>query len=86
MKPPPDRPHAPTRKRQLSPKKLLLSKWTAVTPMNKEKHFVVTRVVAPDPPRMTIGQVEMQAVHSGRSMTVSWDELTDSSRWHQGWL
>jgi len=85
MKPPSDRPPAPTPRRRLSPKKLLLSKWTAVTPLNKEKHFVVTRVVAPDPPTMMIRQVELQAVHSGRSLTVGWCELTDSSRWHQGW-
>ena len=85
MKPPPDRPPTSTRRHRLSPKKLLLSKWTAVTPLNKEKHFVVTRVVAPYPSTMTIGQVELQAVHSGRSMTVGWCELTDSSRWHQGW-
>lgn len=85
MKPPPDRPPAPTHKRRLSAKKLLLSKWTAVTPLNKEKHFVVTRVVAPDPPTMMIAQVELEAVHSGRSVTVGLCELTDSSRWHQGW-
>jgi hypothetical protein len=41
--------------------------------------------IASDPPTMMIGQVELQAVHSGRSMTVGWRELTDSSRWHQGW-
>jgi tryptophan-rich hypothetical protein len=27
---------------KINPKKLLNSKWTAVTPMNKEKHFLVT--------------------------------------------
>ena len=40
---------APTRN-PLSPKKLLLSKWTAVTPRHKERHFIVTRVVLPEPP------------------------------------
>jgi hypothetical protein len=29
----------------LSPKKLLHSKWTAVEPRNKEKHFLVTKVI-----------------------------------------
>jgi tryptophan-rich hypothetical protein len=85
MKPPSDHPLAPTRRRRLSLKKLLLSKWTAVAPLNKEKHFVVTRVIAPNPPSMTIGQVQLRAVHSGRSMTVGWCELTDSSHWRQVW-
>ena len=30
---------------QINPDKLLLSKWTAVQPYNKEKHFLVTRVI-----------------------------------------
>ena len=38
----------------ISPKKLLLSKWTAVTPMSKEKHFVVTQVVEPQPPAFVV--------------------------------
>jgi hypothetical protein len=33
----------PARRNRLSPKKLLLSKWTAVQPLNREKHFVVVR-------------------------------------------
>jgi hypothetical protein len=37
----------PAGKNPLSSKKLLLSKWTAVSPVDKEEHFVVTRVVAP---------------------------------------
>ena len=31
-----------------SAKKLLLSKWTAVTPVNREKHFLVVKVVEPE--------------------------------------
>ncbi|NLZ79547.1 MAG: TIGR02450 family Trp-rich protein, partial [Gammaproteobacteria bacterium] len=27
---------------RINPKKLLHSKWTAVSPVNKEKHFMVT--------------------------------------------
>jgi hypothetical protein len=34
----------------LSPKKLLHTKWTAVAPRNKGKHFLVTKVVEPEPP------------------------------------
>ena len=76
---------APGRRHRLSPKKLLLSKWTAVTPHGKEKHFVVTRVIEPDGPSTTTEQVELHAVHSGRILTLPWRDLTDGARWHQGW-
>ncbi len=71
--------------RRLNPRKLLLSKWTAVEPRQKEKHFLVTRVIEPDPPQGRIELIELQAVHSGRSTTLAWRELTDPLRWHQGW-
>ena len=29
------------RQHQINPEKLMLSKWTAVTPTHKEKHFLV---------------------------------------------
>jgi hypothetical protein len=32
----------------LNPKKLLLTKWTAVKPIAKQKHFLVSRVIQPD--------------------------------------
>ena len=84
MSPPEPRP-LPGRRHRLSPKKLLLSKWTAVAPQHREKHFVVTRVIEPDVPGTPVEQVELQAVHSGRSLTLPWRDLTDSTRWHQGW-
>lgn len=77
---------APTGRNPLSPKKLLLSKWTAVSPTGREKHFVVTRVVVPDPPTLRIEWVEIEAVHSGRLVMMRWRELTEASRWRQGWV
>lgn len=71
--------------RHLNPDKLLLSKWTAATPRNKEKHFIVTRAIAPEPPATQIELIELEAVHSRRSFTLRWQELTDSSQWLQGW-
>ena len=73
----------PTR---LSPKKLLLTKWTAVHPTHKEKHFMVTKVIVPELPALRIETVELQAVHSGRSVLMPWRALTDESRWRQGWV
>ena len=70
----------------LSPKKLHLSKWTAVRPLNKEKHFIVTQVIEPEPPSTTITDIELQAVHSGRVQTLPWRALTDPAVWRRGWL
>ena len=80
-------PGTPTRTAtRLSPKRLLLSKWTAVTPSHKEKHFLVIRVVEPEPPATRIEQVEIQAVHSSRSLLLPWRELTDATQWRRGWV
>lgn len=69
----------------VNPKKLLLSKWTAVTPINKEKHFVVTALVQPELPDAAPELVELEAVHSGRSQRTAWRALRDSAQWRQGW-
>ena len=76
---------APTRN-PLSPKKLLLSKWTAVTPRHKERRFIVTRVVLPEPPATRIELVELEAVHSRRSVVLHWRDLTDGAVWRRGWV
>ena len=70
----------------LSSKKLLLTKWTAVTPRNREKHFVVVRVIEPELPSMRVEQVELEAVHSKQVYLLHWRELTDASLWRQGWV
>ena len=80
-----DATHLPPR---LNPKKLLLSKWTAVQSLAKEKHFIVTRLVQPEGdahPPVPIIDVVIEAVHSGRSTTLAWRELTDTTCWLQGW-
>jgi len=72
---------------RLNPKKLLLSKWTAAQPQGREKHFIVTKLlhtVPPAPPKPVV-QVVIEAVHSGRSRTIEWRELTDVGLWRQGW-
>jgi len=84
--PPAPGPHRVNPLNPLSPKKLLLSKWTAVNPSHKEKHFVVVRVVEPEPPSLRVDEVELQAVHSGRSFVLDWRDLRDGARWRQGWV
>lgn len=70
---------------KLNPRKLHLSKWTALQPQDKEKHFLVVRVLRPDDPLAPVTEVELEAVHSRRSRIIPWITLTDTERWRQGW-
>jgi tryptophan-rich hypothetical protein len=67
-------------------KKLLLSKWTAVQPQAREKHFLVAKLVLPDELDGKLLEVELEAVHSGVSRRMAWRELKNSSVWRQGWV
>lgn len=70
---------------RLNPAKLRLSKWTAVSPSRREKHWLVVAVHEPVPPAIRPELVDLEAVHSRRVVTLAWRELTDRSRWLQGW-
>ena len=54
----------------VSPKKLLHTKWTAVVPRNREKHFIVTKVIEPEPPGAPVVSVEIEAPWARK-----WDEV-----------
>jgi hypothetical protein len=45
----------------VNPKKLLLTKWTAVKPVAKQKHFLVSWVSQPEPLTYPIEMVEIEA-------------------------
>jgi tryptophan-rich hypothetical protein len=68
----------------LNPKKLLLTKWTAVKPMAKQKHFLVSRVIQPEQPTDPIVSVEIEAVFSKTTQVIAWRELQDDGVWLQG--
>ena len=70
----------------LNPKKLLLTKWTSVTPVAKQKHFLVSRVIQPDDPTDLIDRVEIEAVFSKAVQEIAWRDLQDDSVWRQGWV
>ena len=70
----------------LNPKKLQLTKWTAVKPIAKQKHFLVSRVIQPDLPTDPIVSVEIEAVFSKAVQMIAWRELQDDSVWQQGWV
>ena len=73
-------------KNLLSPKKLLLTKWTAVHPSNKRKHFLVSKVILPDLSEQAIEYVELEAVFDKHMQRISWRELSNSAVWLQGWV
>ena len=68
---------------RINPKKLLNSKWTAVTPLNKEEHFIVTKITFNDEGEVLLCVIE--AVMSHRECAINWVELKDDTRWLQGW-
>jgi tryptophan-rich hypothetical protein len=69
---------------QINPEKLLLSKWTAVQPANKEKHFLVTRLDR-DEQEIVVACV-LEAVINHREIELDWQLLKDASSWLPGWL
>ena len=69
---------------QINPKKLLNSKWTAISPINKEKHFVVSRLVFDD--EGLVIECELNAVMSNRFFDIEWSTLKYREVWLQGWL
>ncbi|MGI9331328.1 MAG: TIGR02450 family Trp-rich protein [Gammaproteobacteria bacterium] len=68
---------------RINPKKLLQSKWTAVTPLNKEKHFLVTGVVCDE--AGVARSCILEAVHSQRETELDWRELKNAEQWLMGW-
>ena len=70
----------------LHPKKLLLTKWTAVKPVAKEKHFLVVKVILPEMPEDKVEWVDIEAAYSKNIRRIAWRELRDQSIWRQGWV
>ncbi|MCE0555370.1 MULTISPECIES: TIGR02450 family Trp-rich protein [Motilimonas] len=69
---------------QVLAKKLLHSKWTKVTPENKEKHFAITEVAYDEDGKVI--HCVTQAVYSANEYPINWRELKDSSIWRVGWV
>jgi tryptophan-rich hypothetical protein len=70
---------------KINPKKLLLSKWTAVHPIAKQKHFLVSKVILPEAPDEKIEFVEIEAVYSKKTRQIPWRNLLNGEEWLQGW-
>ena len=70
----------------LNSKKLLLTKWTAVTPIAKQKHFLVSRVIQPEVETDPVEFVEIESVFSKATQIIKWRDLQNDSVWRQGWV
>ena len=68
---------------KINPKKLLNSKWTAVNPVKKEKHFLVSELDFDDEGEVIHCLIE--AIISSRAELIDWKVLKDSDNWLQGW-
>ncbi|HCG7302521.1 TIGR02450 family Trp-rich protein [Vibrio parahaemolyticus] len=68
---------------KIHPKKLLRSKWTATSPKNKEKHFVVTEMELDEDGNVV--KCVIEAVMSKREQEMNWQDLKDPELWRQGW-
>jgi tryptophan-rich hypothetical protein len=68
---------------RINPAKLLLSKWTATLPNNKEKHFLVTELFRDE--EGTVLEIALQAVMTRRTERVGWQTLQNANSWKMGW-
>ena len=67
----------------INPRKLMNSKWTAVKPVRKEKHFIVTEIEFDDEGAVTACMIE--SIMSKRVSNIQWKELKNQDQWIQGW-
>ena len=70
----------------LQPNKLMLTKWTAVKPVAKEKHFLVSKVVEPEFNGEKFEWIDLESVHSKVTRRIQWQELRDETQWLRGWV
>lgn len=68
---------------RFNPEKLSLSKWTATTPVNKERHFIVTQILTDEDDKITSCKIE--AVLNKKCYEIDWRELKDKKNWLMGW-
>jgi tryptophan-rich hypothetical protein len=67
----------------INPNKLLNSKWTAVLPSKKEKHFIVTDIEFDE--NDTVTSCVIEAVMSKRTIPIDWHDLKNDNHWLHGW-
>ncbi len=68
---------------QINPNKLLRSKGTAVAPKQKERHFMVTKLIRAE--NEDIIACELEALINNHLYELDWQALKDSTCWLMGW-
>ena len=68
---------------KINPKKLLNSKWTALAPTKKEKHFMVTEIEFDE--EAVVISCSIEAVMSKRTTPIDWHDLKNDNNWVHGW-
>lgn len=68
---------------QINPAKLRNSKWTAVKPINREKHFLVSEVDYEEDG--SVISCKLDSVLSKKEYSIDWIELKNEEKWAQGW-
>lgn len=67
----------------INPAKLRNSKWTAINPLNREKHFIVSRVAYDEDG--SVLSCTLEAVLSHNEYPIDWTELKNATKWLHGW-
>jgi tryptophan-rich hypothetical protein len=62
-----------------------MSKWTAVTPVDRQKHFIVT-ACAIDEETQKVVNCTLEAVMTKKQFELLPEALKDQQAWRQGWL
>jgi len=65
-------------------KKLMLSKWTALNPVDKQKHFIVVACLE-DEESQKVLSCTLEAVMTKNQFEITPQSLKDSQKWRQGW-
>lgn len=68
---------------RINPAKLHNSKLTAITPVNREKHFLISEVEYEDDG--SVLSCKLEAILSKNEYLIDWLELKDEEKWLQGW-
>lgn len=68
----------------INPQKLHNSKWTAIKPSHKEKHFIVIEITFDDE-GISVTSCKIEAVMTKSVKEIDWHELKDNQLWLQGW-
>lgn len=68
---------------RINPNKLLLSKWSAVNPEKKEKHFIVSELIRDE--NEVIVACKLEAVLSKTIYEIDWKVLKNKDNWLMGW-